>query len=165
VQSIRRVDVYRIAEKPNAPAALTEEEFSSLATLLGSVTYDEIKKAGSTLTYVDRSNWQRSLFTQLLCERSRPKRGLLKTSFNTAPSRRTANHYQNRHRVFGTANTITWEPRRQTPMVRTGKLLASIYRTNNGAPPLTGQSPLNPQPITATSMRIENSRSARSICT
>jgi len=31
----RRVDVYRIAEKPNAPAAMTEEEFGSLATLIG----------------------------------------------------------------------------------------------------------------------------------
>jgi hypothetical protein len=53
VQSIRRVDVYRLAEKPTAPLALTEEEFGARSTLIGSVTYDEIKKAKDTLTYTD----------------------------------------------------------------------------------------------------------------
>lgn len=53
VQSIRRIDVYRLAEKPRAPLALTEEEFSRRSTLIGSVTYDEIKDAGDTLTYTD----------------------------------------------------------------------------------------------------------------
>jgi uncharacterized protein len=54
VQSIRRIDVYRLAEKPNAPLPLTEEEFSARSTLIGSVTYDEIKNAGNSLTYSDR---------------------------------------------------------------------------------------------------------------
>ena len=53
VQSIRRIDVYRLAEKPTAPLPLTEEEFGARATLIGSVTYDEIKTAGDTLTYTD----------------------------------------------------------------------------------------------------------------
>ena len=53
VQSIRRIDVYRLAEKPRAPLALTEEEFAARSTLIGSVTYDEIKSAGDTLTYSD----------------------------------------------------------------------------------------------------------------
>ena len=53
VQSIRRVDVYRLAEKPGASMALTEEEFAARSTLIGSVTYDEIKNAGETLTYTD----------------------------------------------------------------------------------------------------------------
>lgn len=53
VQSIRRIDVYRLAEKPTAPLPLTEEEFGARATLIGSVTYDEIKNAGDTLTYTD----------------------------------------------------------------------------------------------------------------
>ncbi len=53
VQSIRRIDVYRLAEKPGAPLALTEEEFAARATLVGSVTYDQIKTAGDTLTYRD----------------------------------------------------------------------------------------------------------------
>ena len=53
VQSIRRVDVYRVAERPNSPLSLTEEEFGARATLVGSVTYDEIKSAGENLTYTD----------------------------------------------------------------------------------------------------------------
>src|SRR5436190_21207914 len=53
VQSIRRIDVYRIAEKPNAPLPMTEEEFAARATLVGSVTYDEIRRAGDTLSYQD----------------------------------------------------------------------------------------------------------------
>ncbi|MEK6283002.1 MAG: hypothetical protein AABN95_21805 [Acidobacteriota bacterium] len=53
VQSIRRVDVYRLAEKPRAPLALTEEDFATRSTLIGSVTYDQIKNAGDVLTYTD----------------------------------------------------------------------------------------------------------------
>ena len=53
VQSIRRVDVYRVAEKVHSPLPMTEEEFATRATLVGSVTYDEIKKAGVNLTYTD----------------------------------------------------------------------------------------------------------------
>jgi len=53
VQSIRRIDVYRLAEKPRAPLALTAEDFATRSTLVGSVTYDEIKKATEFLTYTD----------------------------------------------------------------------------------------------------------------
>jgi len=53
VQSIRRIDVYRLAEKPSAPLALTEEEFATQSTLIGSVTSEEIKNAGETLSYTD----------------------------------------------------------------------------------------------------------------
>ncbi len=53
VQSIRRIDVYRVAEKPNAPLGLTEEEFAAKSTLIGSVTFDQIGSATDTLTYTD----------------------------------------------------------------------------------------------------------------
>ena len=53
VQSIRRIDVYRLAEKPRAPLGLTEEEFATRSTLIGSVTYEEIKKGGEVLSYTD----------------------------------------------------------------------------------------------------------------
>jgi hypothetical protein len=53
VQSIRRIDVYRLAEKPTAPLALTEEGFAARSTLIGSVTYDQIKNATDTLSYTD----------------------------------------------------------------------------------------------------------------
>src|SRR5713226_9079534 len=53
VQSIRRVDVYRVAEEPNSPLSLTEEEFGARATVVGSVPYSEIKKGAENLTYTD----------------------------------------------------------------------------------------------------------------
>jgi len=53
VQSIRRIDVYRLAEKPSAHLPLTEEEFAARSLLIGSVTYDEIKNAKGELTYRD----------------------------------------------------------------------------------------------------------------
>ena len=53
VQSIRRIDVYRLAEKPGAPLALTEDEFSARATVVGSVTFEQIQTAGDTLIYRD----------------------------------------------------------------------------------------------------------------
>src|ERR1044072_1833290 len=53
VQSSRRIDGYRLAEKPRAPLGLTEEEFATRSKLIGSVTYDEIKNASEILTYSD----------------------------------------------------------------------------------------------------------------
>lgn len=53
VQSIRRVDVYRLAERVNSPLPLTEEEFAARATLIGSVDYEQIRTSGDTLTYTD----------------------------------------------------------------------------------------------------------------
>jgi len=54
VQSIRRIDVYRLAEKPGTRSPLTEEEFAARSTLIGSVTSDQIMNAGETLTYTDK---------------------------------------------------------------------------------------------------------------
>ncbi|MEP6706868.1 MAG: hypothetical protein ABJC05_05085 [Pyrinomonadaceae bacterium] len=53
MQSIRRIDVYRLAEKPTAPLPLTEEEFAARSTLIGSVPFAEIQKAGDEVTYTD----------------------------------------------------------------------------------------------------------------
>lgn len=54
VQSIRRVDIYRLAERINAPLPLTEEEFGARATLIGSVDYEQIRAGGGgPLTYTD----------------------------------------------------------------------------------------------------------------
>jgi hypothetical protein len=53
VQSIRRVDVYRLAEGIRDPLPLTEEEFSARATLIGSVPAEEILRATDTLSYTD----------------------------------------------------------------------------------------------------------------
>src|SRR5437762_9298015 len=51
VQSIRRVDVYRVAERPTAPLPLTEDQLSARAILIGSDPYEEIRKSGTNLTY------------------------------------------------------------------------------------------------------------------
>jgi hypothetical protein len=53
VQSIRRIDVYRLAESPTAPLPLTEDEFSARSTLIGSIDYETIKASSGTLTYFD----------------------------------------------------------------------------------------------------------------
>lgn len=53
VQSIRRVDVYRVAERPTAPLPMTEEEFATRATLIGSVPFDQIRRGAAELMYVD----------------------------------------------------------------------------------------------------------------
>ena len=54
VQSIRRIDVYRLAEQPSAPLPLTEEEFAARSTLIGSVTYEQMLAAGGpSVTYID----------------------------------------------------------------------------------------------------------------
>ena len=53
VQSIRRIDVYRLAEKPGTPLGLTEDEFAARSTLIGSVTNEQIQNAGQNLTYTD----------------------------------------------------------------------------------------------------------------
>jgi hypothetical protein len=53
VQSIRRIDIYRLAEKPTAPLPLTEEEFATRSTLIGSIPYETISTADQIITYID----------------------------------------------------------------------------------------------------------------
>jgi len=53
VQSIRRIDVYRLAEGIRDPLPLTEEEFNARSTLIGSVGAQEIDRAAETLSYTD----------------------------------------------------------------------------------------------------------------
>lgn len=53
VQSIRRIDIYRLAERPEAPLPLTEDEFAARATLIGSVTYETMRSSTETITYID----------------------------------------------------------------------------------------------------------------
>jgi len=53
VQGIRRIDIYRVAERPDDSLPLTEEEFSSRATLIGSVPFSSIARTAENVTYVD----------------------------------------------------------------------------------------------------------------
>jgi hypothetical protein len=54
VQSIRRIDVYRLAEGVADPLPLTEEEFAARATLIGSVPFGQIEEASGTISYIDQ---------------------------------------------------------------------------------------------------------------
>ncbi|MDQ1522719.1 MAG: hypothetical protein QOE47_643 [Pyrinomonadaceae bacterium] len=53
VQSIRRIDIYRVAESADDPLPLTEEEFATRATLIGSVPFSAIRGGAEDLTYED----------------------------------------------------------------------------------------------------------------
>jgi hypothetical protein len=53
VQSIRRIDIYRLAESPTAILPLTEDEFAARSTLIGSINYETIRAAADTLVYID----------------------------------------------------------------------------------------------------------------
>ena len=53
VLSIRRIDVYRLAERLTDPLPLTEEQFDARSTLIGTITSEEIERGGATLTYTD----------------------------------------------------------------------------------------------------------------
>lgn len=163
VQSIRRVDVYRVAEKLNAPLPLTEEEFATLATVIGSVTYEEIKKAGDSLIYVDtlelageparlryavryvNAAGQRAAFSNFL---------LIEPAAKVAQPpaiTRTGNE------LSETALTLQWEEPQtnidgSTPVNLLGY---NVYRTVASQPEV-GQNPVNQAPITTTQYQDRN---------
>jgi hypothetical protein len=157
VQSIRRVDVYRVAEKPHAPLPMTEDEFAARSILVGSVTYDEIKKGGTNLIYIDtlelageparlryairyvNAAGQRAAFSNFFLMEPAAKVAEPPTIINTGKEKSEE------------ALTITWEAPKtnidgSTPVNLLGY---NIYRTS-GSQREEGQKPLNPEPITAT---------------
>lgn len=157
VQSIRRVDVYRVAERLTAPRPLTEDEFAARATLIGSVSYDEIKNTKGTLTYVDtlelageparlryairyvNAAGQRAAFSNFFLMEPAAKVAKPPTIITTGTEKSE------------TANTITWEPPASnvdgsTPVNLLGY---NVYRLVATQPEAEAK-PLNEQPITAT---------------
>jgi fibronectin type 3 domain-containing protein len=163
VQSIRRVDVYRVAEKPNAPLPMTEEEFAARANLIGSVTYDEIKKAGNNLTYTDTLELEGEparLRYAVRYVNAAGERAAFSNFFLMEPAAKVAappTIIKTGKEYSETANTITWEPPKtntdgSTPVNLLGY---NVYRTN-AAQPETSQSPLNQQPITTTQYQDKN---------
>jgi hypothetical protein len=136
VQSIRRIDVYRLAEKPDARRGLTEDEFAAKATLVGSVTYEQIRNAGESLTYADaleltgtparlryavryvNASGQRAAFSNFL---------LIEPAVRIAQPptmQRTGKE------VTEDAINLTWQPQSPTSMVPPVNLLAQ--RLSNG---------------------------------
>jgi hypothetical protein len=156
VQSIRRVDVYRLAEGVDDPLPLTEEEFSTRATLVGSVSFDEIQKAKDTLSYSDdltlsdpvrlryavryvnaanqRASFSNFLLIEPAASVSRPP------VVDPSPE------------VTQSAVALRWQaPSANVDNTTPVNLLGyNVYRAE-GSQSQPAQTPLNPRPITATS--------------
>ncbi len=157
VQSIRRVDVYRVAEKPTAPLPMTEDQFADRATLIGSVPYDEIKKGAPTLTYIDQLDMggePARLRYAIRYVNSAGQRAAFSNFFLTEPAAKisepptilkTGNEYSE------TANTIFWQaPTKNIDGSTPVNLLGyNVYRLN-AEKPETVPKPLNREPVTAT---------------
>ncbi|MBV8857074.1 MAG: hypothetical protein JOZ02_09100 [Acidobacteria bacterium] len=156
VQSIRRVDVYRLAEAIDDPLPLTEEEFSARANLIGSVTSEQIAGAKETLAYTDElslsepvrlryavryvnSAGQRASFSNFL---------LIEPAASVSQPPVVAQNPE----VRENAVTVRWEaPAANVDNTRPANLLGyNVYRSarSQNAP---AQTPLNSRPVNALS--------------
>jgi len=157
VQSIRRVDVYRVAERPTAPLPMTEEEFGSRATLIGSVPYEEIKKGGPTLTYIDRlelAGEPARLRYAIRYVNAAGQGAAFSNFFLMEPAARVAappTIVKTGKEYSETANTISWEaPTKNIDASTPVNLLGyNVYRIVSSKPEVEPK-PLNPEPITVT---------------
>ncbi len=161
VQSIRRVDVYRVAEKLNAPLPMTEEEFAARATLIGSVDYDEIRRAGDSLTYQDSlelAGQPARLRYAIRYVNAAGQRAAFSNFFPFEPAAKIAEPPTNLEKTESeTAIMITWEAPKanidgSTPVNLLGY---NVYRTAVSQPQ-SGKSPLNKTPLTATQYPDKN---------
>jgi len=163
VQSIRRIDVYRLAEKPTAPLPLTEEEFAARSNLIGSVTYDEIKNAKDELTYTDRlelageptrlryavryvnESGQRAAFSNFLLIEPAARVAQAPTLESTGKE------------ISETGINLTWQPPAANidGSVPVNLLGYNVYRLNESQPEV-GQSPLNPTLVAGTQFVDKN---------
>jgi fibronectin type 3 domain-containing protein len=157
VQSIRRVDVYRVAQKPTAPLPLTEDQFAAKAILVGSVSYDEIKKAGPTLSYTDTlelAGEPARLRYAIRYVNAAGQRAAFSNFFLLEPAAKVAEPptlLETGNEKSETAFTLTWEPPTKnidnsTPVNLLGY---NVYRTLESKPEPNPR-PLNTQPVTAT---------------
>jgi hypothetical protein len=156
VQSIRRIDVYRLAEEIDDPLSLTEEEFSSRSTLIGSVPFEGISGARDTINYVDElslsepvrlryavryvnaANQRASFSNFLLIEPA--------TSVSRPPA------LEERPEVTQNAVVLRWQaPAANVDASTPANLLGyNVYRVA-AAQNEPARAPLNPEPLTETS--------------
>lgn len=153
VQSIRGVDVFRVAEKPNAPLPMTEEEFAASSTLVGSVTYDEIRKAGANLTYTDTLELTEPARLRYAVRyvNAAGQRAAFSNFFLMEPAARVAAPPTITGKEYSeTANTITWEgPKANIDGSTPVNLLGyNVYRTTPSQ--REAGLPLNQELITGT---------------
>jgi fibronectin type 3 domain-containing protein len=162
VQSIRRIDVYRLAEKPGAPLALTEDEFSARATVVGSVTYEQIQTAGDTLTYRDvleLAGQPTRLRYAIRYVNASGQRAAFSNFLSIEPAARIAQAptLSSPARVLEDSITISWQPPaanidNSTPVNLLGY---NVYRTDESQTEPANQ-PLNSAPIAATEYADKN---------
>src|SRR5207244_9698646 len=154
VQSIRRIDVYRVAEKPNAPLPMTEQEYAVQDTLVPSVTYDEIRRSGDTLSYQDPlelAGQPARLRYAIRYVNSAGQRAAFSNFFLFEPAAKIAEPPTNGEKKESeTAITISWESPKanidgSTPVNLLGY---NVYRIA-ASQPQSGKSPLNQAPISA----------------
>ena len=161
VQSIRRVDVYRVAEKPDAPLPLTEDEFAARATLIGSVTYAEIQKATDNLTYTDKlelAGEPSRLRYAVRYVNAAGQRAAFSNFLLIEPAARIAEAPANvRAEITEPAIIVRWDPPKQnidgsTPVNLLGY---NVYRVD-AAQNEVGQTPINKGLITTTEYADQN---------
>jgi hypothetical protein len=155
VQSIRRVDVYRVTEKPNAPLPLTEDQFAARSLLVGSLSYEQIQKAGPTLTYpdtLDLAGQPARLRYAIRYVNSAGQRAAFSNFFLLEPAAKVAEPPTvTGHEESETANTIRWDaPTKNTDGSTPVNLLGyNVYRVLESKPD-PDPKPLNQEPVTGT---------------
>jgi hypothetical protein len=156
VQSIRRVDIYRLAEKPSAPLALTEDEFAERSTLIGSLTYDQIKNAKDTLTYTDNlelAGQPTRLRYAVRYVNQSGQRAAFSNFLLTEPAARIARPptLLSQPGLSETGITIKWQPPASNidNSVPVNLLGYNVYRLD-GSQTEAGQTPLNPTLVSGT---------------
>ncbi len=164
VQSIRRIDVYRLAEKPGAPLALTEEEFAARSTLVGSVTFEQIQTAGDTLTYRDAlelAGQPTRLRYAIRYVNASGQRAAFSNFLSIEPAARIAQPptLLSPPKLAEDAITLTWQPPAanidgSTPVNLLGY---NVYRTDSSQSE-PGQTPINTALVEGTSFVDRNFR-------
>jgi len=162
VQSIRRIDVYRLAEKPGAPLALTEDEFAARATLVGSVTFEQIQTAGDTLTYRDALEFAGQptrLRYAIRYVNASGQRAAFSNFLSIEPAARIAQAptLSTDVKVLEDSITLTWQAPaanidNSTPVNLLGY---NVYRTDESQTEPANQ-PLNSAPISSTTYADKN---------
>lgn len=163
VQSIRRIDVYRLAEKPSAPLPLTEEEFSARSTLVGSVTYEQIQNAGETLMYIDTlelAGEPTRLRYAITYVNAAGQRAAFSNFLNIEPAARIARPptlLASGKEVEEAGVTITWQPPTaniddSTPVNLLGY---NVYRVDLSQTEM-GQTPINAALVSGTQFTDKN---------
>jgi hypothetical protein len=156
VQSIRRVDIYRLAEGVNDPLPLTEEEFSARSTLIGSVSYEEIQQAKETLSYADELTLREPVRLRYAVRyvNAANQRASFSNFLLIEPAASVSQPPAVEPSPEVTQNTIVlrWQaPAANVDNTTPVNLLGyNVYRAE-GSQSQPSQTPLNPRPITATS--------------